>query len=105
MNLVLAHWSFDPAVIAAVVALFLEAVGYRNLAARRAAISGRGMGGRTAQAWLFDAAWVWWRLSRLGLGQTLGRARLRLSQIGSERGRRVSRVEVCVGDWLVTVGA
>lgn len=53
MRLLYQHWSYDPAVLVGVVAMVLELAGYRRLRGRRAAMSGRGMGFRRVQVWLF----------------------------------------------------
>ncbi|MHB8294741.1 MAG: cytochrome c oxidase assembly protein [Acidimicrobiales bacterium] len=53
MELLVQHWSFDPAIVAGGIALLLDVAGYWRLRNRKAAISGRGMGRRRGQLWLF----------------------------------------------------
>jgi putative membrane protein len=55
MSVVTRHWSYDPVLLSAVLAIALEGLGYRNLRIRRSKVSGNRTGRRRSQAWLFVA--------------------------------------------------
>ncbi len=57
-------------------------------------------------AWRLDAAWVWWRLARLGSRADAGPCpAYDCCRSAASLGRRVSRIKVFVSDWLLTVWA